>query len=114
MIGNHSIKRFTIYKDAIIFSDGTRPSMGGKWNGFAGETNWNTLNGAHAFPGYPNYKELTPGYEDGTHWIPAECDVSIRPGWFYSPRRMAKWNRWTIDDIYLGSVVAENLLLNVL
>lgn len=26
---------------------------------------------------------LTNGERPGTAWIPAECDVSIRPGWFY-------------------------------
>jgi alpha-L-fucosidase len=109
----------TVYdaqKNAIIFSDG---GPGCRWvgneNGFAGETNWNTLNGAQVYPGYPNYKELTPGHENGTHWIPAECDVSIRPGWFYSPETDGKVK--TTDqlmDIYLGSVGrGANLLLNV-
>ena len=23
------------------------------------------------------------GQEKGTHWIPTETDVSIRPGWYY-------------------------------
>lgn len=107
---------YDLQKDAIIFSDG---GPGCRWvgneNGFAGETNWNTLNGAQVFPGYPNYKELTPGHEDGTHWIPAECDVSIRPGWFYSPETDGKVK--TVEqlmDIYLGSVGrGANLLLNV-
>jgi alpha-L-fucosidase len=109
----------TVYnkqKDAIIFSDG---GPGCRWvgneNGYAGETNWNTLNGDKVFPGYPNYKELTPGHEGGTHWIPAECDVSIRPGWFYSPETDGKVK--TVEqlmDIYLGSVGrGANLLLNV-
>jgi alpha-L-fucosidase len=101
---------------AIIFSDG---GPGCRWvgneNGYAGETNWNTLNGELVYPGYPNYKELTPGHEDGTHWIPAECDVSIRPGWFYSPDTDSKVK--SVDqlmDIYLGSVGrGANLLLNV-
>lgn len=107
---------YDLQKQAIIFSDG---GPGCRWvgneNGYAGETNWNTLNGAKVFPGYPNYKELTPGHEDGTHWIPAECDVSIRPGWFYSPDTDGKVK--TVDqlmDIYFGSVGrGANLLLNV-
>jgi alpha-L-fucosidase len=107
---------YDLQKNAIIFSDG---GPGCRWvgneNGYAGETNWNTLNGARVFPGYPNYKELTPGHEDGTHWIPAECDVSIRPGWFYSPETDGKVKSTEqLMDIYLGSVGrGANLLLNV-
>ena len=109
----------TVYKNqpkAIIFSDG---GPGCRWvgneNGYAGETNWNTLNGDKVFPGYPNYKELTTGHEDGTHWIPAECDVSIRPGWFYSPETDGEVKSVEqLMDIYLGSVGrGSNLLLNV-
>ena len=58
---------------------------------------------------------LNTGSADGTHWIPAECDVSIRPGWFYhaaedslvkSPERLF--------DIYLTSVGrGSTLLLNI-
>lgn len=107
---------YDLQKEAIIFSDG---GPGCRWvgneNGYAGETNWNTLNGDQVYPGYPHYKELTPGHEDGTHWIPAECDVSIRPGWFYSPETDGKVK--TVEqlmDIYLGSVGrGANLLLNV-
>ena len=107
---------YSLQKDAIIFSDG---GPGCRWvgneNGFAGETNWNTLHGDKVFPGYPNYKELTPGHEDGTHWIPAEADVSIRPGWFYSPETDGKVKTLNqLMDIYLGSVGrGANLLLNV-
>lgn len=28
---------------------------------------------------------LNKGEENGEAWVPAECDVSIRSGWFYSP-----------------------------
>jgi alpha-L-fucosidase len=31
------------------------------------------------------YAELGEGKEGGADWVPAECDVSIRPGWFYRP-----------------------------
>jgi alpha-L-fucosidase len=31
----------------------------------------------------PSTKSLNEGDIDGESWIPAECDVSIRPGWFY-------------------------------
>lgn len=109
----------TVYRlqpNAIIFSDG---GPGCRWvgneKGYAGETNWCTLNADKVYPGYPHYEELTPGHEDGTHWVPAECDVSIRPGWFYSPETDDKVK--TLEEltaIYYGSVGrGANLLVNV-
>ncbi len=109
----------TVYKlqpQAIIFSDG---GPGCRWvgneKGFVGETNWCTLNADKVYPGYPNYQELTSGHEDGSHWVPAECDVSIRPGWFYSPEtdnQVKTLNE--LMDIYYGSIGrGGNLLLNV-
>jgi alpha-L-fucosidase len=109
----------TVYKhqpNAIIFSDG---GPGCRWvgneNGFAGLTNWTTLNVHKVFPGYPDYHELTEGHEDGTHWVPAECDVSIRPGWFYSPDTDDKVKSLAqLREIYFASVGrGSNLLLNV-
>ncbi len=109
----------TVYKhqsNTIIFSDaGPGCRWVGNEKGFAGLTNWNTLNVDKVYPGYPDYHELTPGHEDGTHWVPAECDVSIRPGWFYSPD--TDDNVKSLDElieIYYGSVGrGANLLLNV-
>lgn len=109
----------TVYKHqpkAIIFSDG---GPGCRWvgneNGYAGETNWATLNGDKVYPGYENYKELTPGHEDGTHWIPAETDVSIRPGWYYHQSEDHKVKSLVnLVDIYYSSVGRNsNLLLNL-
>jgi alpha-L-fucosidase len=70
--------------NAVIFSDaGPDVRWVGNEQGFAGETNWCTLRRDEFFPGTPRYAELTSGHEDGTHWLPAECDVSIRPGWYW-------------------------------
>ena len=38
---------------------------------------------AEAVPGTTRYWEGEHGHRDGERWMPAECDVSIRPGWFY-------------------------------
>ena len=66
---------------AIVFSDG---GPGCRWvgneNGFAGATNWSFLRAGEVYPGYPKYRELQYGHADGNQWVPAECDVSIRPG----------------------------------
>lgn len=71
---------------AVVFSDG---GPGCRWvgneNGFAGATNWSFLRAGEVYPGYPKYRELQYGHADGNQWTAAECDVSIRPGWFYHP-----------------------------
>lgn len=109
----------TVYKyqpQAIIFSDG---GPGCRWvgneDGYAGETNWCTLNAEKVYPGYPGAKELTQGHEDGSTWVPAECDVSIRPGWFYTPDTDGKVKSLEqLMNIYYGSIGrGGNLLLNV-
>ena len=101
--------------NAICFSDG---GPGCRWvgneKGKAGTTNWAFLRSADVYPGYPNGQELTSGHADGDAWIPAECDVSIRPGWFYHEREDDQVK--TADelvDLYYQSVGHNgNLLLN--
>ncbi|SFE92998.1 alpha-L-fucosidase [Thermoflexibacter ruber] len=106
----------TYQPNACIFSDGG-PDVRwvGNENGFANPTNWGTLNGDKVYPGYPQYKELTSGHEDGTHWIPAECDVSIRPGWYYHADQDDKVKTLPqLVEIYFSSVGRNaNLLLNL-
>jgi len=111
----------TVYKhqpNTIIFSDigpGTR--WVGNERGFAGETNWSTLNVQGFEPGAnaPAQQVLNEGNEDGEAWVPAESDVSIRPGWFYSPSTDDKVKSLNhLLQIYYGSVGRNsNLLLNV-
>ena len=72
--------------NAVIFSDiGPDIRWVGNENGFAGETCWSMLSPAGYGRGEtgPPQEMLNRGLADGTTWIPAECDVSIRPGWFY-------------------------------
>jgi alpha-L-fucosidase len=91
---------------AIAFSDG---GPGCRWVGnelgYAFATNWSFLRRGVVFPGYANYKELQQGHADGNQWVPAECDVSIRPGWFFHERENDKVK--TVDqltDLYYRSV----------
>lgn len=70
--------------DASMFSDGGPDCRWvGNESGFAGETCWATLNRNDFLPGVADIKLLNVGQRPGTHWLPAEVDVSIRPGWFY-------------------------------
>jgi len=102
--------------NAVIFSDGG-PDVRwvGNEHGFAGETNWCLLRRDEVYPGYPNYHELTSGHADGTHWVPAECDVSIRPGWYYHQSQDDQVKSLAeLMEIYYKSIGRNaNLLLNL-
>ncbi len=104
---------------AVIFSD---IGPGCRWVGneqglINTETNWCTLDtaGFKRGEGSPQMDTLNRGNENGALWVPAECDVSIRPGWFYHADEDNKVK--TPDqlfNIYLKSVGrGANLILNV-
>ena len=82
----HAVVR-ELQPDAVIFSDiGPDIRWVGNEQGWAGETNWSMLKAEGHGIGNDNpppIKSLTEGDEHGESWIPAEADVSIRPGWFY-------------------------------
>ena len=59
----------------------------GNEQGFAGETCWATLDREGTLPGLAKASVLGVGQGDGTDWLPAEVDVSIRPGWFYHAKQ---------------------------
>ena len=104
--------------NTVIFSDvGPDIRWVGNEQGFAGETNWNTLNITGFTPGAgaPSTDTLNTGNRYGEKWIPAEVDVSIRPGWFYHEEEDDKVKTpERLFEIYLQSVGrGANLLLNV-
>ncbi len=92
--------------NAVMFSDaGPGVRWVGNEAGWAGETNWSMIRRDEFYPGSPNYKDLTTGHEDGTHWVPAEVDVSIRPGWYYHHSEDHKVRSVkTLVDIYYHSI----------
>ncbi len=101
---------------AVIFSDaGPDIRWVGNEGGIAGETSWSNLNRDQYFPGTPRYAELTEGQENGTNWVAPECDVSIRPGWFWRATENSKVK--SVDqlrEIYYASVGRNSsMLLNV-
>jgi alpha-L-fucosidase len=102
--------------NAVIFSDcGPDVRWVGNEEGWAKETNWSLLRRDEVYPGYQKYKELRSGHEDGTHWVPAECDVSIRPGWYYHKSEDTQVKSLEeLVDIYYESVGRNaSLLLNL-
>ncbi|MCK4465948.1 MAG: discoidin domain-containing protein, partial [Bacteroidales bacterium] len=92
--------------DAVIFSDaGPDVRWVGNEQGWANPANWCSLRRKEIYPGYGRYKELRSGHEDGTNWVPAECDVSIRPGWYYHPVQDNKVKSLThLLNIYYRSI----------
>jgi len=119
----YDFKRFeklvrSISPNTVIFSDiGPDIRWVGNENGIAGETNWNTLNtaGFTRDAGAPPTDTLKAGNVNGKNWIPAECDVSIRPGWFYHRNEdtLVK-SPATLFNLYLKSVGrGADLLLNI-
>ncbi|MEQ1821544.1 MAG: alpha-L-fucosidase [Fimbriimonadaceae bacterium] len=111
----HSIVR-KYQPNAVMFSDaGPGVRWVGNEDGYAGETCWAMIQGKRYVPGTPHYKELTEGSENGEDWIPAECDVSIRPGWFWKASQDKEVKSVEkLMDIWYGSVGRNgHLLLNV-
>ena len=102
--------------NAVIFSDaGPDIRWVGNENGMAPATCWNTINRDRYVPGTPLYKELSEGTEDGANWVPAECDVSIRPGWFWRNTEDVKVKTPAqLEELYYNSVGhGSSFLLNV-
>lgn len=96
---------------AVIFG-GTCPDIRwiGNEEGWAGETNWSLYE--EAAQKYP--AELTHGMPGAKRWTPGECDVSIRPGWFYHAREdhQVKTLAHLIDLYYRSAGRNANFLLN--
>lgn len=104
--------------NTVVFSDiGPDIRWCGNENGVAGKTNWNYLDtiGFMRGAGGPPQDTLNAGNAMGKNWIPAECDVSIRPGWFYHKAEDDKVKTPAqLFQLYLKSVGrGANLLLNV-
>jgi len=102
----------------VLFFSDAGPSIRwvGNERGIAGETNWNTISNDTLYAGQADITDLlNAGHPEGQQWIPAEVDVSIRPGWFYHAKEdsLVK-SPEKLFDIYLTSVGrGSNLLLNI-
>jgi alpha-L-fucosidase len=96
-----------------IFSDaGPDIRWVGNEHGFAGETFWSTIDKSKLVIGGSDSKYLNTGDPDGNRWIIGQCDVSIRPGWFYhaSEDSLVK-PPGQLLDIYYKSVGRNGVLL---
>jgi alpha-L-fucosidase len=111
----HKIVR-ELQPGAVMFGDGG-PDVRwvGNESGMGSETNWALLKKDGMYPGGDFAKILGEGHEDGNYWVPAEVDVSIRPGWFYHESQDSLVRSpENLMEIYYSSVGRNsNLLLNV-
>jgi alpha-L-fucosidase len=97
---------------SVIFGDiGPDIRWVGNEQGFAGPTSWATYTpqapdeGKQPSNGYVKYWEAVEGHRDGKYWMPAECDVPLRPGWFYHALQDGEVKRRDeILDLYYKSV----------
>ena len=97
---------------ANIFSDvGWDVRWVGNEDGGAEESSWSTFTPippkgyTMSGPGFSDYSINPVGTRDGKFWMPAECDVAIRPGWFYHPEQQGKSKTAEqLFQLYLKSV----------
>ena len=122
-IQEYDWERFTgtirrLQPHTVQFSDiGPDCRWVGNEAGRAGRTSWSTLSPEGFTPGAgaPPVDTLNCGHRHGTHWIPSETDISIRPGWFWKASETASLK--SVEEllrIYYESVGRNSvLLLNV-
>jgi alpha-L-fucosidase len=100
---------------ACIFSDvGPDTRWVGNEGGIAGDPCWATITPVGTV-GDIDAARNNVGERGGTHWLPAEADVSIRPGWFYHATEdgSVKTGRQLLD-LYFASVGrGSSFLLNL-
>ena len=98
---------------AIMFSDaGPDVRWVGNEAGNAGETCWSMIDTTGLAPGKADSKYLNTGDENGQNWIPAETDVSIRPGWFWHAKENDKVRTpQNLVNLYYQSSGRNSLLL---
>lgn len=106
--------------DAVMFSDsGPDLRWVGNESGVGSLTSWCAIDSARVpEPGRSDpwtVDSLSTGSPDGDVWRPPECDVSIRPGWFWHAEEDAQvrdpYNLWSLYAATVGR--GSKLLLNV-
>ena len=100
------------YKNCIIFSPcGPDIRWIGNEQGYAGDPCWSTID-IKKMNVSVDQKYLNTGEENGPDWVIGECDVSIRPGWFYHESEdLEVKSLEKLMDIYFNSVGRNSVLL---
>jgi len=111
----HAVVR-RLQPEAVIFSDaGPGVRWVGNERGQGSMTSWSMFDPDRYTPGTPFSDDLGEGSRLGRAWVPPECDVSIRPGWFYRASEDARVKSGAeLFTLYERSVGRNcQLLLNV-
>ena len=106
----------SLQPSTLIFSDaGPDIRWIGNERGFAGETNWSTINTPNIVIGEADTDYLNHGDPDGSSWVVPLCDTSIRPGWFYHAAEDTRVKTPAeLVELYMQSVGrGASLLLNL-
>ena len=91
---------------SVIFSNVGDVRWVGNEDGLAGDPCWATfVSEGRAGLEHVKYQEGFNGHRDGKFWMPPECDVPIRPGWFYhADQDDDVKSSETLFDLYFSSV----------
>ena len=97
--------------NTMIFG-GTVPTIRwiGNEKGVAETSQW--CNYTYNYQDLNDTKRLATGIPDGNVWLPAEVDVSIRPGWFYHGNESPKSLEELLEIYYQSVGRNASLLLN--
>jgi alpha-L-fucosidase len=102
--------------NVLLFSDaGPDIRWIGNEKGFAGKTNWSTINNENIVVGGADTEYLNTGDPDGKSWVIPLCNTSIRPGWFYHEKEddLVKSTQQLLDVFYKSVGRNGVLLLNI-
>ena len=115
---DYGLWAYTVRKyqpDAVIFASmGAASYAEQRWvgneAGYAGTTHYASIN--YDMIRNEIIEDINRGVIGGDMYVPAEVDVSIRPGWFYHEEQDAKVkSSRTLDDIWFKSVGRNAMLL---
>lgn len=115
---DYGLWAYTIRKyqpDAVIFASmGAAAYAEQRWvgneAGYAGSTHYASIN--YDMIRNETIEDMNRGIIGGELYIPAEVDVSIRPGWFYHEEQDAKVkSARTLDDIWFKSIGRNAMML---
>ena len=97
----------------LLFSDaGPDIRWIGNERGYAGQTNWSTINRETIVVGEADPSYLNSGDPEGKNWVVPLCNTSIRPGWFYHQEEDSRVKTpQQLLDVYYKSVGRNGVLL---